>query len=88
MTIKPEYKLKTLAGEHIVVPTGQEAVAFNGILTLNQSGKLLFERLQAGATEHDLIQLLLNTYDVDRQRAEQDVNVFLSKLRQRDILLS
>lgn len=88
MTIKPEYKLKTLAGEHIVVPTGQEAVAFNGILTLNQSGKLLFERLQAGATEHDLIQLLLDTYDVDRQRAEQDVNVFLSKLRQRDILLS
>jgi hypothetical protein len=87
MTIKPEYKLKTLAGEHIVVPTGQEAVAFNGILTLNNSGKQLFERLQTGATIEDLVQLLLDTYEVTKERAEQDVESFLSILRQKDILI-
>ena len=45
MKIKNNYILRTVAGQHLVVPVGEEGVNFNCIITLNNSGKLLFEEL-------------------------------------------
>ncbi len=45
MKLKPGYIVRSIAGETIVVPTGEEAIRFNGIMTLNKTGKVLFEAL-------------------------------------------
>ncbi len=87
MKIKENYILRSIAGEHIVVPVGKEAVTFNGIMTLNQSGKLLFEALQNDIKESDLVKVLLDEYEVTEDVARQDVEAFLAKLKEKDLLI-
>ena len=62
MKVKSEYILRELAGQNIVVPVGSEAVNFNGIVTLNNSGKRLFKKLQEESSKEELIELLLEHY--------------------------
>lgn len=86
MKIKEGFIVKQVAGKYVVVSVGEEALNFNLIIHLNESGKLLFETLKEGATEEELIKLLLDTYDVDEQRAKQDVFSFVSILKEKGIL--
>ncbi len=86
MKIKNEYILKEIAGENIVVPTGQEAVSFNGIITLNNSAALLFRFLQKEAEQEELIHFYLETYKVDEATAVNDVLEFLAILKKHHLL--
>ncbi len=86
MKIKNEYILKEIAGENIVVPTGQEAVSFNGIITLNNSAALLFRFLQEEAEQEELIHFYLETYNVDEATAVNDVLEFLAILKKHHLL--
>lgn len=78
--------LREIAGEYILVPVGAAAGRLNGMVSLNGSGRLLWQRLQAGCTEADLAEALLAEYEVDRPVAEADVRAFLAKVRQAGML--
>lgn len=78
--------LRTVANECIVVPVGKEATEFSGILTLNHSGKLLFESLRSPSTHLELVQVLIDNYHVDEALASKDVLMFINLLKERNIL--
>ena len=86
MKVKSEYILRELAGQNIVVPVGSEAVNFNGIMTLNGSGKRLFKKLQEETTKEELIALILDHYEVCIEQAKADVEAFIKKLESNNIL--
>ena len=81
MKIKEGYKLRKMCGTSIVVAVGKNASDFNGMVTLNESGEMLWERLLTGAEEADLIKLLVDEYGVDEKTAADDVNEFISKIK-------
>jgi hypothetical protein len=84
--IKSGFVLKHVAGKHIVVPVGSEAVNFNGLITLNESGVLLFEALQKEVEMEDLILVLTEKYDIDSKTARADVISFLNILKSKSIV--
>ena len=86
MKIKDGYMLRSVAGQNVVVPIGAAAVDFNGMISLNDSGALLWQILAQGATEAELKAALLETYDVDEARAEADVSAFVSRMREANFL--
>ena len=47
---------------------------------------MLFELLQKGAEESELVDALLKEYDVSRDTAEADVRKFVSKVKDAGIL--
>ncbi|WP_343089456.1 PqqD family protein, partial [Methanocalculus natronophilus] len=63
MKIKKDYILRNVGDETVVVPTGEEAVNFNGMISLNDSGRLLFETLQKESTYEELINVMTNHYN-------------------------
>ena len=81
MKIKANYVLRTVANEHIVVPIGNEAVNFNGVLSLNATGKWLWEQLQTEITLESLIERMVETYQVDEITAKKDILAFINKLK-------
>ena len=81
MKIKEGYKLRKMCGTSIVVAVGKNASDFNGMVTLNESGEMLWERLLTGADEADLIKLLVDEYGVDEKTAADDVNEFILKIK-------
>lgn len=86
MKIKSNYVLRTVAGENLVVPLGDSGVNFNAVITLNDSGKFLWELLQNDTDEATLTEELLKEYDVSREIAERDVAVFVKSLKENGIL--
>ncbi len=81
MKIKPGYKLRKMCGSSIVVAVGKAASEFNGMVTLNESGELLWGRLVDGAEQNDLVELLIEEYGIDAATAMSDVNDFISKIK-------
>lgn len=86
MRIKKEYVLREIANTWIVVPFGKSAVNFNGILTLNETGRLIWQKLEAGATEQDLVETLTQEYDVSVEKAQKDISLFIAKIREIDCI--
>ena len=82
MKIKSGFMLRTIAGCKIVVAVGRRTVDFNGIINLNDTGAFLWERLEQGATEDELVSAILETYtDVDEPTARESVRNFVKTLR-------
>lgn len=86
MKIKENFILRKVADSYIVVPVNSMTLNFNGIINLNETGAFLFEKLQQGAEREDLVSALLEEYDVDPDRAANDVDVFIQKVRDADVL--
>ena len=86
MKIKEDFILRKVADSYVVVPVNKQTLDFNGIINLNESGAFLFELLQNGAEREDLVNSLLEEYDVTRDRAEADIDSFIKKARDADIL--
>ncbi len=85
MKIRDDYILRTVAGENLVVCVGS-SVNFNSVITLNDTGKFLWEQLTEENTTENLINALLSEYAVDKETAQRDVEAFIEKLKEKDIL--
>lgn len=78
MKLNEEFILREIAGTWAVLPLGNASIAFNGMLTLNEAGALLWHALEQGK---DPVDALTAEYDVSREQAAADVQEFLEKLR-------
>ena len=81
MKIKSGYKIRKMCGSSVVVAVGKEAADFNGLITLNTSGELLWNRLAQGADINDLTILLVSEYGIDEATALNDVNEFIAIIK-------
>ena len=81
MKLNKNYVLRSVADTWVVLPLGAEAINFNGMLTLNESGVLLWQALEKGGDLEALADALMAEYIVDRKDALADAEAFLEKLR-------
>ena len=84
MKIKEGFLLRQVAGETVVIPTG-ETMDLNMMITLNPTGEFLWKALQEETTEEALTAALLAEYDVDEKTAAEAVSAFVAKLKENDI---
>lgn len=81
MKIKSGFILRSIAGCKVVVSVGKRTRDFNGIINLNGTGAFLWERLQTGATEDELVSAILSNYEeVDEPLARESVRAFIKNL--------
>ncbi len=80
MKIKEGFVLRQVADNWVVLPVGQASVNFNGMISLNESGALLWRTLEQGGDRNALADALLNEYEVEREEALTDVDTFLTAL--------
>lgn len=85
MKIKNGYMVSEVAGTAVVVPVNPDHT-FRGMLKLNGTGRLLWERLAEDATASELSALLVSEYEIDGETAERDVDAFLAMLRRFGVL--
>lgn len=80
MKIKDGFILREVAGSYLVVAVGKAVKDFNGVVNLNETGAFLWKLLEKSSTEEEMVNALLEEYDVDRATAEADVKCFVDKL--------
>ena len=85
MKIKDGFLLRQVAGQTVVLPIGGD-MDLNLMITLNDTGAFLWEKLQEETDEAALVAALLAEYDVDEATAKQAVTAFLAKLNENGFL--
>lgn len=85
MKLKQGFLLREIAGDTVVIPTG-ESVDLNMMITLNDTGKFIWQQLENETDEAAIVQALLAEYDVDEPTAQFHVAAFVEKLREYDFL--
>lgn len=56
-------------------------------LAVNETGKHLWAALAEGSTRDELVQGLVDAFEVERSRAEADVDAFAAELESRGLLV-
>ena len=85
MKIKEGFILRTVAGETVALPTGA-TTDMDMMITLNDTGRFLWEYLQKDTDEDALVEALLGEYEVTREAAVEAVSAFVARLKELDFL--
>ena len=73
--------LREIAGEYILVPVGEAALKLHGMITVSESGYVIWQKLCEGdCSEEGLVKALCAEYEVDGATAAADVREFLCRL--------
>lgn len=86
MKIDKQFILRQIAGDYVIIPAGKTTLEFNGLITVNEQGVFLWQQLAQERTEEELVNAMLEEYEVDRATAQTDVAEFVAVLRQRGML--
>lgn len=86
MKIKKELIKREIAGEAFLVPVGKSVYNANGLFALTEVGAFLWDLLPGAQNADDLLTAVLEEYDVDEATAKADIEAFLQKLQQMEIL--
>ncbi len=86
MKIKENFVLRQVGDSSIVVAVGEETKNFNAMIKLNSTGVFLWKLLEKGATEEELLQKVLEKYDIDSEKAKCDIDCFVKKIKGANIL--
>ena len=81
MKIKDGYLVRDIAGAHVVVPAGEQAAEFNGLMTLNETAAFIWNILAKGADEDEVVDALLGEYDIDEPTARNDAKKVIDLLK-------
>ena len=81
MKFKKEYKVRSMAGENVVIMQGTAGSDMTRIISLNDSSLLLWNELQGKEFEvADVANILLENYEIDATTAEADAKAWVAKL--------
>ena len=76
-----QFIMRVVVDKQVIVPVGEAAENFHGMLSVNTTGAYIWELLEKEQTEESLAQALAEKYEVSVQIALSDVRHFLGKLR-------
>ena len=86
MTVKKELILRELMGESILVPGGKTVFENNGLFMLTETASFIWKVLPSVSDEKELLNRVLEEYDVTEGEAKKDIDDFLSQLRKYEII--
>ncbi len=71
---------RDISGETILIPTGETAKTFNGMITLQGIGGFIWDHIEETESLEHLIDLITSEYDIDRKTAGSDALYFIMQL--------
>lgn len=86
MKIKDGFVLRNVVDEHIVMPTGDNIAKFEGAVVLNDVSAFVFEQLKRPVGMEDLLEAVLNEFDVDEATAKADLEALIVKFEEMGLI--
>lgn len=74
MKTHPDFILRQIAGENILVPCGEAAKRLNGLINLNSTAAFIWQNMNDTKDLDELAARIMAHFDVDEETARRDVN--------------
>lgn len=79
--IKDGFIIRKIGSQVMAVPTGKLTSEIHGMISLSESGELLWNALTDGAELETLADILTENYEVEYETALADAEKFVSALK-------
>lgn len=86
MKIKKDFELRNIGGENTLVPVGDTANSFKGIIKINDIGSFIWNNLENVNTEEEIVSMIVSGYGLEAIEARKDVSDFLTYLKNVQII--
>ena len=83
MKIKEGFIKRQVGERVVVVPIGEAAKNFHGMINLNETGGELWDLLKENTDEDKLLESMLEIYEIEPEQAQKSMKTFLRKLERR-----
>lgn len=80
MKTNKDFMIRTIAGESVLIPVGQATQKFNGLITLNDVAAFIWEQIDCCSNREEIVDKVLEKFDVSEEEACQDVMGFTDEL--------
>ena len=80
MKTHPDYILRQIAGENILVPCGEAAKRLSGLINLNSTAAFIWQNLNDAKDLDELTARVMENFEVDEETARRDVNGLTAEL--------
>lgn len=87
LKVNPDVVLREIAGECFLIPTGKTLLKYGGLIQVSPLEAELWNLLTQGTSKEELVQTMLNVYDVQDRVLREDIQEFLDKLSDSGILM-
>ncbi len=87
MRLKPGFVVREVGGKTLAVAVGEMSREFHGMITLNGTGRVIWDALSKDTTEEAIVESILAEYEIDRETAARDVAAFVGTLREQGLIL-
>ena len=77
---------RNIAGEHVLIPVGSIAMDQNGMFVMTELGGQIWQMVDGGATKEEIITALLKEYEVEESRLRADVEDFLQRMIDKNLI--
>ncbi len=82
MKIKKGFVMRKVAGSAVVIATGEASKSFHGMVRLNATGADIWQGVADGLDENAITDRLMESYEVDREKAYEDVVTTVNKMKE------
>ena len=86
MKVKDGFVLRSVVGEWMLMPTGDNFGTFHGTLVMNELSAFIWEKLRTPTTRDALLKDILAEYEVDENTAGRDLDALLAELKSIDLI--
>ena len=86
MKIKKEFCMRSICGENALVPIGETASSFKGIIKVNNIGSFIWNNLETVENEEEIASLVAAKYNLELNEARSDVDDFIKYLKNVNII--
>lgn len=88
MQINPQYKVRNVVDENVVMVQGKNAGDMTTVVALNDTSLYLWNSLSGREFElSDVVSLLTDKYDVEHDRATADAESWIDTMRQNNLII-
>lgn len=86
MKIEPNFEIVQIADDYMLVPVGDKIEQFNGTVVLNEVAAFLVRNMKTDITEEQLIDLVMEEYEVDKETAKEDIEKVILDMKKIGII--
>ena len=86
MKLNGKYKLRKVSDTYVVVKLGGGSLNLSKLITINETGAFIFNKLKEETTMDELVDAIVAEYDIDEAGARSAAETYVNKLVELDIV--
>lgn len=86
MKIKSGFMTRQIGDKIVGIAVGERTSEFNGMINLNSTGQFIWKCLEKDTTIEEVVEKVVNEYDIENDKAFASVNAFVEELKKHNFI--